>query len=56
MKREKVGEPLTMSSLLGGGNKGVDVLMILSEPLKEIKVYEKGEGKDRKFYVITRIE
>ena len=56
MKREKVGEPSTMSSLLGGANKGIDVLMILSESLKEIKVYEKGEGKERKFYVITRIE
>jgi tetratricopeptide (TPR) repeat protein len=55
MKREKVDEPSTMSSLLGGA-KGIDVLMILSESLKEIKVYEKGEGKERKFYVITRIE
>ncbi|MBI5185403.1 MAG: hypothetical protein HZA01_06715 [Nitrospinae bacterium] len=56
MKRDKVGEPFNRSSILGGGNNGVDVLMILSESLKEIKAYEKGEGKERKFYVITRIE
>lgn len=56
MQREKVGEPSTMSSLLGGANKGIDVLMILSESLKEIKVYEKGEGKEHRFYVITQIE
>ena len=55
IKREEVDEPSMMSSLLGSA-KGIDVLMILSESLKEIKVYEKGEGKERKFYVITRIE
>jgi len=56
MTREKVGEPVTMSGLLGGPIKELDVLMILSEPLTEIKVYEKREGKERTFYSITRIE
>jgi hypothetical protein len=54
MKREKVGGSPSRNSLLGLALTGVDVLMILSDPLREIKCYEKG--KERKFYTISRME
>jgi hypothetical protein len=39
----------------GSENKS-DVLMILSESLQEIRVYEKNAGKNIKFYSLKRID
>ena len=40
---------------VGSENKS-DMLMILSDSLNEIRIYEKSEGKDLKFYSLKRIE
>ena len=52
---------VTGTSLLGDAlaiaeaeNKS-DVLMILSDTLQEIRVYEKGAGKDLKYYIMKRV-
>lgn len=45
-----------LASLLTSSERKSDVLMILSEDLREIKVYEKDTGKDLKFYSLKRIE
>lgn len=47
---------LASHSLLGEATNKKEVLMILSETLREIKVYEKGSTNDRTFYTLTRIE
>ena len=45
------------TALLGSRetDKKVEVLMILSDSLEEIRVYEKGKSKDFKFYSLKRI-
>lgn len=44
------------ATLLGSSetDNKVEVLMILSDPLEEIRVYEKGKSKDFKFYSLKR--
>lgn len=54
--REEEGKPAALTSLLGGLQKGVYVLMIISDSLKEIRVYERDAAKDRQFYSLTRID
>ena len=43
-RQEVEGAAIAVPTLLGGADKGVEVLMILSEDLKEIRVYEKRDS------------
>jgi hypothetical protein len=42
-------------TLLGGASNETAVLMILSDSLEEIRVYEKDSKKENKFYKINRV-
>ena len=50
------GEIAVSRSWLGGADKGVDLLMILSESLREIKVYQREGAKERMFSELSRID
>ncbi len=49
-------EAIVEAALLGGAEEKLDVLMILSESLQEIKVHKKGAESDLKFYSLKRID
>lgn len=51
--QSKVGE--SPQTLLGGASNETAVLMILSDSLEEIRVYEKDSKKENKFYKINRV-
>lgn len=55
-KQHADGEKSVSPSLLGGVDMGVEVLMILSEDLQEIRAYEKRDSQQRKFYSLRRID
>ncbi len=50
------GEADVLPTLLGGTEKEVEVLMILSIDLKQIRAYEKRDSQQRKFYSFSRID
>jgi tetratricopeptide (TPR) repeat protein len=50
------GAVKALPTLLGGADKGVEVLMILSDDLKEICVYEKRDSQQKNFYLLRRID
>ncbi|MEN6489713.1 MAG: hypothetical protein ABFD66_12695 [Smithella sp.] len=51
---DKSTEPATLLGMLG--NDGTNVLMVISDSLKEIEVYEKSSGDTPKFYNLSRID
>jgi len=55
LMRQMEGEPSAAYSLLSVGDKGIDVQMIFSDSLQDIRVYEKRGRKDRKFYLLTQV-
>lgn len=53
--KKKEGEPAARSLLGSAKEKEIQVLMIFSESLQEIRVHERSASKDPKFYSLNRI-
>jgi tetratricopeptide (TPR) repeat protein len=51
---EEVGKTKPTTSLLTIAEKTKDVLMIISDNLKEIRVYEKGASESERFYALVK--
>lgn len=54
--KRKEGEGAPRSLLSSIGEERIEVLMIVSDSLRQLRVYEKGAAKDSRFYTLSRID
>ncbi len=58
VRREEVGKqvvPTALSALLGGTDNESSVLLVMSDSLRKVAVYERGKGNEVKFYSLDHI-
>ncbi len=54
--KKKEGQAAPRSLLSSIVEERVEVLMIVSDSFRQIRVYEKGAAKESKFYTLSRID
>jgi len=55
VRREEIGKPVALPTLLGNTDNESSVLLVVSDSMRKITAYERGRGNEPKFYGFDHI-